>query len=193
MNNPVFSVTLPEPAIHTGFRDTTPSPLPAVCGEGTGSPAQSWRTADDGSSESLGISPFRNRRCASESGTDVPPSLSLWPSPGSLPFVTRPQSPCISPSGLSCLALAQPPAGWLLPVPDIHRLPTPCAPRRATDPAACACPLPKPPTCTPNAHGLAWSPRRCAPSARSGESAKGTSPSAALRSVRDTLASYGSR
>jgi len=33
-----------------GFRDTTPSPLPAFCGAGTGSPAQSWRTADDGSS-----------------------------------------------------------------------------------------------------------------------------------------------
>ncbi len=167
MHNPVFSVTLPEPAIHAGFRDTTPSPPPVVCGADTGSPAQSWRTVDDGSSESRGISPSRNRRCASESGTDVPPSLALWPLPGSWPFLTRPQSSCIALSGWSYLALAEPPAGWLRPVPDIHRRPTPCAPRRATDPAACACPPPKPPTCTPNAHGLASSPLRCAPLARS--------------------------
>jgi hypothetical protein len=40
-------------------------------------------TADDGSSQSRGIAPSRNRRCASISGTDVPPSLALWPSPGS--------------------------------------------------------------------------------------------------------------
>src|SRR5215471_11121410 len=39
-----------------------------------------------------------------------------------------------------------------------------------------ACRPPKPPTYTPNAHGLAWSPPRCAPSARSGESAEGPPP-----------------
>jgi len=77
--------TLPEPAIHAAFRDTTPSPLPAVCGAGPGSAAQSWRTADDGSSEPLGIAPPQIRRCASESGTDGPPSLALWPSPAALP------------------------------------------------------------------------------------------------------------
>src|SRR5713226_3518720 len=96
MHNPVFSVTLPEPAIHADFRDTTPSPPPAACGAGTGSPARSWRTADDGSSESRGSAPSRSQRCASESGTDVPPSLALWPSPGSWPFVTRPQNSCIA-------------------------------------------------------------------------------------------------
>jgi hypothetical protein len=47
---PVFLATLREPAIHADFRDTTPPPRPAACGADTGSPAQSWRTADDGSS-----------------------------------------------------------------------------------------------------------------------------------------------
>src|SRR6266446_9574587 len=89
----------------------------------------------------------------------------LYPVPG--PFVTRPQSSCSGPSGWSYLALAEPLAGWLLPVPDTRRRPTPCAPPRAADPAAGACPPPKPPTCTPNAHGLAWNPLRCVPSARS--------------------------
>src|ERR1017187_4266720 len=182
---PVLLPTLPEAAIHAAFRDTPPSPPPAVCGAGTGSPGQSWRTADDDSSESRGIAPSRNRRCASESGTDVPPSLALWPSPGSCPFVTCPQSSCTSLSGWSYLALAEPPAGWFLPVPDIHRRPTPCAPRRAAGPAACACPPPKPPTCTPNAHGLAWSPLRCVPSARSTTAfpcASDASPGRALHS-----------
>src|ERR1035438_9758364 len=124
-NFPVLLGSLPEPAIYARIRDTTPSPLPAVCGADTGSPMRSWRTVADGSSESRDISPSRSRRCASESGTDVPPSLALWPSPGSWSFVTRPQSSCIAPSGWSYLALAEPPAGWLLPVPDSHRRATP--------------------------------------------------------------------
>jgi hypothetical protein len=49
-----------------------------------------------------------------------------------------------------------------------------------------------PPWWSPCAPGRCASRRRCAPSCRSGESAAGTSPAAARRTVRDTLASYGS-
>src|SRR5215470_18070744 len=170
-----------------------PTPLPAACGADTGSPARNRRTAAGGSFSIPGISLSRNQRCASGCEMDVLLALVLAPSLGSSPCVTRPQSSCISSAGWSYLVPDQPPVGSLLPAPDTRRRPTPCAPRRAVSPATYAYRPPKPPTYTPNAHGLAWSPPRCAPSARSGESAEGPSPSAALRSVRDTLASYGSR
>src|SRR5215472_15108263 len=168
-------------------------PQLAACGAYTGSPARSRRTAAGGSSSIPGISLSRTQRCASRCEMDVLLSHVLAPSLDSSPFVTRPQSSCTALGGWSYLAPGEPPAGSLLPVPDTPRRPTPCAPRRAVSPATCACRPPMPPTYTPNAHGLAWSPPRCAPSARSGESAEGASPAAALRSVRDTLASYGSR
>src|SRR5499433_236719 len=144
-----------------------PTPLPAACGADTGSPVRSRRTAAGGSSSIPGISLSRNQRCASGYEMDVLPSLALAPSLDSSPFVTRPQSSCTALGGWSYLAPGEPPAGSHLPVPDTPHRPTPCAPRRAVGPATCACRPPKPPTYTPNAHGLAWSPPRCAPSARS--------------------------
>src|SRR5215472_8271153 len=150
--------------------------LPAACGADTGSPAQSRRTAAGGSSSIPGISLSRNQRCASGYEMDVLPSLALAPSLDSSPSVTRPQSSCTALGGWSYLAPGEPPAGSLLPVPDTLRRPTPCAPRRAVSPATYACRPPKPPTYTLNAHGLAWSPPRCAPSDRSGESTAGPPP-----------------
>src|SRR5215467_57656 len=160
------------------------TPLPAACGADTGSPARNRRTAAGGSSSIRGISLSRNQRYASGCEMDVLLSHVLAPSLDSSPFVTRPQSSCTARGGWSYLAPGEPPAGSLLPVPDTPRRPTPCAPRRAISPATCACRPPMPPTYTPNAHGLAWSPPRCAPSARSTTAclcASDASPDRALR------------
>src|SRR5215467_12006475 len=137
-----------------------PTPLPAACDADTGSPARSRRTAAGGSSSIPGILLSRNQRCASGYETDVLLSLGLAPSLDSSPSVTRPQSSCTARGGWSYLAPGKLPAGSLLPVPDTLRRPTPCALHRAASPATCACRPPKPPTYTPNAHGLAWSPPR---------------------------------
>src|SRR5215813_2017588 len=142
-------------------------PQLAACGADTGSPARNRRTAAGGSSSIPGISLSRTQRCASRCEMDVLLSHVLTPSLDSSPFVTRPQSSCTALGGWSYLAPGEPPAGSLLPVPDTPRRPTPCAPRRAVSPATCACRPPMLPTYTPNAHGLAWSPLRCAPSTRS--------------------------
>ena len=119
------------------------------------------------------------------------PSPILWPSPGSSPAVTRPRSPCISSDARSYPGHAEKPHGLLLPVPDIRRLATPSALPHAAGRPAYACRPSRVLSCTPSARCPTWSPPQRVPSSRSGESAEGAFPSAALRSVRDTLASYG--
>jgi len=162
---PVWLATLPEPAIHAGFRNTTPSPRPAACGAGTGSPARSWRTAGDGSSESRGNRTFSKPKirfrirngCSTFARTlAFTRFLAFCNSSTKFLYLTSPASHILrSRSRL-------PDRFPLSLIPSIapHLALFPVQPNRA----ACACPPPKPPTCTPNAHDQAWSPLRCAPS-----------------------------